>query len=256
MTCAMKRTLPALLTLFCLNLLTLPSLYGQSAVGTNGLRAAVDLVKTHFKDAIGEQSALYNGPEYYFYDPKKVHGSPYFMENTVSTGDIMYDGVEFRHVVLFYDLYKDEIVTALPDNISYFSLFPERVQNFDLLNHHFIKINTSGPGIDAGIKSGYYDELYPGRSEVLERITKTVEEITSSTGTLEAFSTFSSATENFFVKKGNVYYPANGEAAALDVFKDKKKLVKNYIRANKIRFRKGVGQALTSIAAYYDSLTN
>jgi len=252
----MKKTLPALLTLCCLNLLVLNSSYGQTAFDTISLRTAADRVKARFDQAIGEQSALYNGPEYYFYNPTKLRGSAYFMENTTSTGDVSYDGLEFKGVPLFYDLYKDEVVTVLPDNKSYFSLLPALVQNFDLLNHHFIKINANETGIDAGITSGYYEELYPGRSEVLEKIAKGVKEVTSSTGTMEAFSTFTAASENFFIKKGNVYYPANGESAAVEIFKEKKKQVKNYIKANKIRFRNGVGQALTSIAAYYDSLTN
>ena len=138
----MKRNLPVLLTLCCLNLLILNRLYAQTPVGTNILHVAVNNVKTRFDNAIGGQSALYNGPEYYFYNPTKLRGSAYFMENTTSTGDVYYDGVAFKGVPLFYNLYKDEVVTVIPDNSSNFSLLPGNVQNFDLLNHHFIMINT------------------------------------------------------------------------------------------------------------------
>jgi len=231
--------------------------YGQTAIDSTGLlQTAVNKTSNIFYEAIGRQSSLYNGPRYYFYNPLKIQGSPYFQETTSVAGNVFYDGLEYNNIQLIYDLYKDDLITVLYDGYSYFSLLKGGVQSFDLLNHHFININADTLINNSVIKAGYYDELYGGRSQVLVKNTKTIKIIQNSTGTLEAYSTFSETDQSFFIRKDNIYYNVNSEGSFLSVFKTKKKQLQSYIRTNKLKFKKEPGQALATIAAYYDSLSN
>ena len=253
----MKTYLSLFLTAGCFSLFILKTACAQTAVDTSNLKqAALNNANARFANAIGEQSAFYNGPKYYFYNPTATRGSAYFQDKMASSGNVYYDDVAFKGVQLLYDLYKDELVTVLYDNYSYFSLLKENVQSFDLSGHHFININADSSGNNQGLKSGYYDELYRGRTEVLVKISKGIHETSSSTGTSEAFSSFTPATQNFFVRKNNVYYRVTGEGSFLDLLKDRKKQLQKYIKTNKIKFKKDPGQALADIAAYCDSLPN
>ncbi|HEY2580309.1 MAG TPA: hypothetical protein VGI43_00795 [Mucilaginibacter sp.] len=217
---------------------------------------AINATNNVFNKAIGQESSLYNGPKYYFYNPLKVRGFAYFQDTIASPGNVYYDGVQHKGVELFYDLYKDDLITVLFDKNTYFSLLKEDVQNFDLLDHHFININADTLTNNSVIKSGYYDELYHGRSQVLVKITKVIEPVQISIGTPDAYSIFSKPIQEFFIRKNNVYYNINSEGELLDILKDRKKQLKNYLRANKIKFRKKPGPVLASVAAYYDSLSN
>jgi hypothetical protein len=66
-----------------------------------------------FYASIGKQSRLYNGAEYYFYDPL-IKGNAYFAEvNAFSPGSIFYDGNLYTGVQMLYDIYSDQVVVLL-----------------------------------------------------------------------------------------------------------------------------------------------
>jgi hypothetical protein len=245
------------LIICCFVLVVANRLYAQAGADSGDLRpVAINNAKAVFNKAIGEQSALYNGPQYTFYNPLQIRGSAYFKENTSSYGNVNYNGAEYQGVQLEYDLYKDELIVLLFDSTSYFSLLKADVKSFDLLGHHFINIKADTPSSNSVLKGGYYEELYAGPTQILARITKKVQVNMSSTGTNEAFSSFTSSSQDFFVRKNNVYYPIDSQGALLHVLKDRKAQLQEYIKTNKIKFRKDPELSLAAIAARYDSLSN
>jgi hypothetical protein len=233
------------------------SLYAQTGADSGDLRTdAINNVEAVFNKAIGEQSALYNGPQYPFYNPLQIRGTAFFQDTTATYGNVNYNGAEYKGVQLMYDLYKDELIALLYDNTSYFYLLKDGVKNFDLLGHHFININADTLHNNSVIKSGYYGELYRGRTQILVRITKKVQLNMSSTGAMEAFSSFTPPSKDFFIRKDNVYYSIDSQGALLHILKDRKAQLQKYIKTNKIKFRKDPGLSLAVIAAWYDSLSN
>src|ERR1700761_4687765 len=134
---------------------------------TGLLNAAVGKANARYAKATGEQLPLNNGPEYYYYNPLQFKGSAYFNDTTYTAGSVYYDGAEYKNVPLLYDLYKDQLVSLLFDQYSKYGLLTDRVQNFDLLGHHFININIDTLTKNTVLKSGYYDELYHGSTQVL-----------------------------------------------------------------------------------------
>jgi hypothetical protein len=222
---------------------------------TGLINAAVSKANTLYTKAIGEQLPLNNGPEYYFYNPLQFKGSAYFMDATYTSGSVYYDDAEYKNVSLLYDLYKDQLVSVLFDQYSKYGLLNERVQNFDLLGHHFININADSLIKNTVLKTGYYDELYHGNTQILCKRYKTIQNYNSTTGSQESYQYFTSAKEDFFVRKNNVYYKVGGKGELLDILKDKEKLLRQYIKANKIKF-KDEGAAFANVAAYYDHTTN
>jgi hypothetical protein len=252
----MKKWMCLHLNLCGLCLLTFNIARGQSvAIDSTGKSAAVNYANALYAKAIGQQLPLNNGPEYYFYDPAEVRGSAYFMEMPHTPGSVYYDGEKYTGVRLLYDIYKDELATIDNQSASYV-LLPGLVQNFDLLGHHFININTDTLANNNVIKNGYYDELYSGRSAVLTKRKKEIQNYTSSVGELAAYSFFTTTKEEFFIRKDKVYYKVSSQGDVLDILKDRKSQLKQYIKANKIKYNKNTGTALASILAYYDQITS
>ena len=227
------------------------SALGQTATNDTSVQSiALARITDAYNTAIGQQSRLYNGPEYDLYNPN-IKGNAYFSDiNSFTPGTVTYDGILYKDVPMMYDLYKDIVAVMLYNKFSRFSLLKERVQSFDLLNHHFIYITTDSLNINS-INTGFYDQLYNGNLEVLVKRSKAIQS-TSSTNTIENYFTSS---KSFYLKKGNNYYSIGGQGTLLSVLKDKKKELQQYIKANKIKFNKTPEEAMVAVAAQYDELS-
>jgi len=160
---SMKNLISLPLRLCLFSLLILNSAFAQSLKqDTSLLHFAINNANSYYTRAIGQQLPLNNGPEYNFYNPLKFKGSAYFKDTSYVRGNVYYDGAEYYGVQLLYDLFKDQLTAILFDHYSKYTLLNDRVQNFDLLGHHFININTDTLRKSTVLKAGYYDELYHG----------------------------------------------------------------------------------------------
>jgi hypothetical protein len=101
------------------------------------------------------------------------------------------------------------------------------------------------------MKPGFYDELYNGKSQVLVKRSKDIQTITS--GTAENYFDL---TTKYFFKKNHIYYSISSQGSLINILKDRKKELQQYIRANQIKFRSDPEEAMVKIASYYDHLTN
>ncbi|WPU98453.1 hypothetical protein SNE26_20725 [Mucilaginibacter sp. cycad4] len=220
----------------------------QTGIDSTGL----GLVIANYHTAIDQQSHLYNGPEYEFYDPL-IKGNAYVFDNKIFTpGAVKYGAAVYRDVPMLYDLNKDLVVILLYNHFTKISLLSERVSEFWLLNHHFIRITTDSTG-KAGLATGFYDQLYQGKR--IGIIVKRAKSIQTSTGN-NTIESFFSETKNYYLKQGNSYSNFSGKGALLAILKDKKKELRQYIKANNIDFRENLEQAIVDVATYYDHLTN
>jgi len=224
--------------------------YVSAQTGTDS--TGLSLVIANYNTAIGQQSHLYNGPEYEFYDPL-IKGNAYVFDNkTFTPGSVKYGTGVYRDIPMLYDLNKDVVVVLLYNHFTKFSLLNERVHEFWLLNHHFIRLNADSMGKGA-LATGFYDQLYQGKSVGI--IVKRAKSIQTTTGN-NTIESFFSETKDYYVKKGNNYLGFSGKGGLLDIFKDKKKELRQYIKTNNLDFRENLEQAIVSAATYYDHITN
>ena len=221
----------------------------DSSSQQNALNNAVTLYNT----SIGIQAPIYTGPEYYFYDPH-IKGNAYYMDiNGFTKGSVYYDGTLYSGMSMLYDLNTDQVVVLFPSRVSKFIVIKERVKSFDFLGGHFINVNADSVASNGGLKSGYYRQLYSGKSEVLGKYSKDVQTTTSSTVGIENYFNFS---RDFYIRKNNVYHSVGSKGSILDLFKDKKKEVRKFISANGLNFRANPEESLAKVATYYDNLSN
>ncbi|AYL98511.1 hypothetical protein [Mucilaginibacter celer] len=213
---------------------------------------ALNHIVANYYTAIDRQSHLYNGPEYEFYDPV-IKGNAYvFNIREFTPGSVKYDGVIYYNVPMLYDINKDVVVILLYNHFTKISLLSNRVSEFWLHNHHFVYINADAAGKHP-VSAGFYDQLYAGKNiSILVKRAKAIQNVTAAV-TIETLFT---ETTDYYLKKGNDYFGFGGKGALLDLLKDKKKELRQYIKTSNIDYRENPEPAMTGIGAYYDHLVN
>ncbi|WP_419801385.1 hypothetical protein [Mucilaginibacter sp.] len=198
---------------------------------------------------IGEQSRLYNGPEYNEADPA-IKSNPFYNDvNIWKPATVYYDNILYKNVPVKYDVFKDQLVALHYNKVSSYVLLNDKLQYFDLSGQHFVSINVDSLD-NPGIKNGIYEELYKGKTQVLVRASKTMQISTSSS--LERY--FTTAKKEIYLKKGDRYFSINGKSSILKALKDKQTPLRLYIKSNNLDYKKGLEQALVKIAFFYDQL--
>ncbi len=252
----MKKCIPKLSVLCFLSVIAVSKSFGQMAQSdSSAVPNALQQTTANFYIAIGQQSRLYNGHEYLPYD-RTIKGNALFPldAETWVPGEVNYDGFVYKGVPMMYDIYKDVVVVLLYNHFSMYTLLNERVHDFTFSGHHFVRVNADSLIKDnSGISTGFYDQLYGGKTEVLAKRIKTIQNSTNLTISLETY--FISKSE-YYLRKGNTYYKVGSQGSFLNALKDKKPQLQKYLRDNNIKFRQNPEGAMASLAAYYDQISN
>jgi hypothetical protein len=207
---------------------------------------AANKVIDYYNENIAQQSAIYNGVAYEA-PAKAFKGSVYFQDNIYSIpGLIRYDGVLYKNVPVLYDIYSDVMVATSP-NLFFYILHAEKASDIYLSNHHFIYINAYNA---FSLKPGYYDQLYDGNSSVLVKRIKNINNNVTSQGVQVIYTDES----EIYIKKGSKYFQVSSKSEVIDLFKDKKKELNQYLSSNKIRFNKDKEASVAGLARYYDQI--
>jgi len=226
------------------------NLSAQSVVDSSVYKQGIHNIVTQLDQGIGQGASFYNGYVYTYHD-SFIQNNAYLNDaGSWENGTVNYDGQTFNNLPMMYDLFTDELVIQPQMSAYPIRLVKDKVMSFELLRRKFINI-----GSDAyGIKSGYYEHLYDGKSTVINKLEKIIKASNSGNGTYKYFTPVNDY-QQYYIKKGDKYYPVSSEASVLDLFKDRKKELKQFIKTNGLDFNKLREVALTAIATYYDKLT-
>jgi hypothetical protein len=111
-------------------------------------------------DFIGAQAPLYNGIEHIMYP--RMTGHPYFDQEGMQYGSIVYEGILYRNIPMLYDLVRDQPIVFNREGYM-LGLSREKVKEFSLSGHRFIHT-----------PSGFYDLLCSGTITILAKRTKSI----------------------------------------------------------------------------------
>lgn len=191
-----------------------------------------------------KQSRLYNGIVYlgYLYS---IKGYAYWLAK-MQKGTIVYDELKYTNVPMLYDLVKDQVIIMHYNRITYIGLISIKVKEFTLGDHHFIRLDSV---LHPELITGFYDEVYKGQLTVLVKRVKVIEEHVKDELEREFVTE-----NNYFIKKGDVYYAIKSYKNLLTVLNNKAAAIKQYLRKNRIKYKKDPETAIIKATAYYDSL--
>lgn len=252
----MKKSVLKISLLCFLSIVSIGKLFGQAAANDSSyLQASAGQTVANFYKTIGQQSRLYNGHEYLPYD-RNIHGTALYPNEVKSwePGEVNYDGIVYRNVPMMYDVYKDVVVVLLFNKFSMYILQNNKVHDFTFDSHHFIRVDADSlNNNNSGLATGFYDQIYGGKIEILARREKNIQNSSSSAIAIE---TFFVAHNTYYLRKGNAYYKVGSKKSILNLLKDKKAALQQYVRDNNIEFGDNPEYAMAKIASYYDHLTN
>lgn len=217
----------------------------------NNTDAVTLAIVDKFNKKISPQLKIYNGIAYLGYDGK-WEGSPFFENrNEFAKGSIVYDGIDFFNIPIQYDLVLDKVVTVLYDGYSKYTLINEKLSEFKIDNRKFIRISNN---IDTANQeeTGFFEEIYTGKSKVLVKWAKTSEKIIDTYGVRMKFD----QKIKYFVLVNNVLHKTDNDRTLLKIFENKQVEVKNYLRQNHFSFKSAPIETLMKVTSFYDSLSN
>jgi hypothetical protein len=196
------------------------------------------------------QSPLYNGSEYVNYD-NHIEGHQFFESQVLEEGSVMYDGILYKNVPMLYDIVKDEVIIEHFDRYYKIRLVSERINYFSLLNHTFVRFKKD-PESRPELETGFYEILYDGQLTVLLKKAKRYKETIESQRVIRQFL----EDDQYYLYKNTSFHPVKGKLSVIQVLKDRKKEVRQFIRQHHLTFKANIGQDLTSISLFYDKLQN
>jgi hypothetical protein len=213
--------------------------------GDAALQNAVQFFNTEIKD----QSRLYNGREYNFF--VGYEGIAYFPTRTFdNSGSIVFDGVSYENVPLMLDVFKQKVITLLPDQSTKISLSNEKIERFKLYGHQFINTEIVVTNDHNEMIASFFDQLYVGKSKVYVRRAKILQEISTTQTTKRHFIDKNS----YFVEREGKFYRFSSARNLLSFFSDKKKEIQRHLREQNVQYKEDPERVMVLIATYYDSL--
>jgi hypothetical protein len=200
----------------------------------------------HFLD---NPSGLYNGGQYIVYANIIKDDHPYFKSDSMNKGNIMYDSVLYENIPMFYDIVKEQVVIDEPFRIYKLSLISEKVNAFTVLGHEFIRLEHDSLNHHA-IATGFYDRLYHGKINLFERERKQLQEVIVNQ---ELFHII--VPENtFYIEIAGMFHPVNRKRSLLNLLKGHRRELQQFIRKNKLNYRRDKENTLVKVVKYYDGL--
>jgi len=198
---------------------------------------------------MGEQSPLYNGREYVEYSGTIQVGHPFYHTTEFTKGSIIYEGMLFNDAMILYDIVKDKVIIRHFNQIFRIDLPVEKIQEFHLLNHHFIRLYPDSAGV---IEEGFYDRMYEGKIKLFIKRKKLLVEERSGTDLLKV----AEQKDLFYIQKQGIYHAVKTLKGLLNVFSSRSDAIRQHLRKNGIKFRKAPETAVLTAVQYYDRLSN
>ena len=210
--------------------------------------AAVSQAVNLYHQSTGDQSGLYNGPMYTGYPFRFESGTPFFDNNSLDTGSILYDGIGYEQIPLLYENLKDLVIVM--DNGYFIQLNSKKIKAFSIPGHRFIRLDENEKSLK-GIRPGFYELLYNRQFSVLK---KTVKQIMDDLSGDNVVQKLINQSDNYYIRKDSALYDIRGKKDLYALFPEKKKELQQFVKKNKLNFSDDRGSALVSIVAFYEKI--
>ncbi|MBX0292678.1 hypothetical protein K3G63_19695 [Hymenobacter sp. HSC-4F20] len=218
------------------------------------LATARTLAEQRYTAAIRDQSKLYNGSEYFNYTRyyQEVTGDQFFISaQEAPNGTVDYDGQVYTAVPLLYDIRLDQVVVKQPTSSFYLQLISERVRQFSLHGHTFVRLVRDST-VSQDVRPGFYDLLLDQSGvRVLARRTKKMQTQPSQGITRAEFYPYT----YYFIELNNAYHSVKSKGSVISLFPAQRKALQQFARDRRLAFTKETREAdILQLVSYYAGL--
>ncbi|MDL2208445.1 hypothetical protein LJB97_02355 [Parabacteroides sp. OttesenSCG-928-O15] len=218
-----------------------------SAQETTTKSVLIETIK-EYQQEVGDYAVPYNGKEesqYYL----NLTNHPYWRSAEFAVGDLWYNHVLYKDVLMRLNMHRDELVVQMPGKPFTIVLEKEKFNQARLHGHTLI---PSQAGVLKNAPSGHYNLLlHNGFFPIIKSYAVSLEEKIVDRMLEHSFR----MSEKIYVCKEGVCYPINKKRSLLQLFPDKKKELETYIKQHKLKFnRKQREESIVQVVNYYETM--
>ncbi|MBS1606373.1 MAG: hypothetical protein JST42_27185 [Bacteroidetes bacterium] len=195
------------------------------------------------------ETMLYNGILYPGYD-HQAQGHPFFGSDGFVTGSIHYDGIIYPELPLSYDLQKDVLVIPNKQRNTTIQLLTEKLSGFTIDGHDFVYLLPDSSAVNPPAP-GFYEVLYKGTTTALVHHRKLVRAGVHT----EDPSTYIQY-DDWYLEQNDHYQAIHNNTSLISAFRKNYKPLKEYLKKNRLNFKKAPAAALAGAAEFYSRTTN
>jgi len=206
--------------------------------------------KDNYSIYLNNKGQVYNGKVYKSFGLLSDNEHTFFLNEEFTPGTIGYDGYTYKNVKIKYDLNKDQLVLLHLDGITEIVVPPELVDFFSLYNHKYLNVKLNSYTSIAGIKPGYYDLLYDGKTDLLAKRVKTVSEKITQTQVERTVAQY----DKYYLLKDSVYIAIKNKKVLLKLLRSTQSQNQQFIKAKQLSFKSEKEKAMIELVKFHDSI--
>jgi hypothetical protein len=214
-------------------------------------RRSLDTLEWKYRGRVKTNLRIYNGNEYSQYG-LRVKGNPYFMTDSLTSGDLFYDGTLYHGVRMHYDLVYDDIIVEDYSGSFPIKMLAHKIDYFALLDHvfvHFIPDSAESTQKPAA----FFDLIYSGPIvNVYVKRQKRLEMPLDPTDNTPAYNQY----DTYYLTINHNVSEVGDIKELINVLKDRKDEMKKFAKTNGIKLKEMSDESVKRMVAYYSSLKN
>lgn len=213
---------------------------------------------SHYILSLGLNASIYSGSENA--DPRFPinSGHPFWGTGEPVSSDVLYDGILYRGIPMWYDIVKNEVAVQHPTMNARVALNNNKITYFLLGDAPFLMPDRNLEG-SQNMPDNFYRLLHDGKTPLFGRYTKRMFEAIQEG---QYVTNYSKETSEYFIQKDGKYHPVKNLAGMLNLLSDKKQELQqhlkefdNYLKSNHIRIKETMEQSMVRAIAHYDKIS-
>jgi hypothetical protein len=189
-------------------------------------------VKRLYNSSRGNDAAIYNGINYYFY-PGNIEGSPYLRAPAWQRGRVIYENILYEDILMRYDQVRDQLLVTPDETRPYqIGLFSPRVKEFSYAGMKFVWMDPETAS-SLHLKEGFYLVLGEGKAAGYARVRKQIDEKVELTG---VYRKFLETTQYYIIRDGDTKLIKN-KGHLLDALKEKRNEIQRLLGKGNANFK-------------------
>lgn len=209
--------------------------------------ASSEMPEKIYLSTANEYAILFNGKEYNRYT-RQTENHPYLVQKDFTDGEISFGGIYYPHVQMVLDLYKDELIVQAPNKPYNIIIEKERFDYAWLHGYQIVKPSTRGWKNLGG--NEYVLLLHDGNYPVIKKYSIQYEEKVNGLSVEASFR----IKEQYYICKDKYCHPVRNKRSLLKLFPERKKELGQFIKIQKLNFRKNPEQAFVRIVEHNEAL--
>lgn len=189
-----------------------------------------------------QELPIFYGPEYtaHYYG---YRGHPNFASDSLMRGEIVYENIYYKDVLLGYNLVDDQIFIRNPEHGYNIRLVKEKVSRFRINDHEFLHLPSTETSADH-----FYEVLFDGHTKVFA-----LREKKPSQSLNESIGLHFIQYNKYFIYRNGKMHGINRMKDALAVFNDSKEEMRKFAKSSDLSYKNSPENTLAALARQYDN---